>query len=168
MASGVCPPSPRKEDGRTADCNGYREFPTHTRRNPSMDLPKKEDRTGGYPYDDLCACDPCRTFAGTYVIGYQPVYGIAWRTHAGRNSGRTNGTVQVYAGLFRGSGRDMCRTLGSRRMGEGGKRSAGGIRRRTGGDEWKDEGGGETGYVGMRGGGYAGGVCGEGEIMLDC
>lgn len=42
MASGVCPPSPRKEDGRTADCNEYRKLPACTRRNPPMDLPEKK------------------------------------------------------------------------------------------------------------------------------
>ena len=54
MASGVCPPSPRKEDGRTADRNEHRELPACTRRNPPMDLPEKENKTGGYPHDDFC------------------------------------------------------------------------------------------------------------------
>lgn len=49
-------------------------------------------------------------------------------------------------------------------MGEGGERAVDRVRRGTGGDEWKDQGGGETGFAGMRGGGYAGGVCGESEI----
>lgn len=165
MASGVCPPSPRKEDGGTADCNGYREFPTHSGRNPSMDLPEKEDRAGSYSHDDFCACHHRGTFAGANAIGHQPIYGVARRTCAGSDPGRADGAVQVYAGLFGGSGGDMCRTPVSRRMGEGGKRSAGRIRRGAGGDERKDEGGGETGYAGMRGGGYAGRVCGEGEII---
>lgn len=100
MASGVCPPSPRKEDGRTADCNEYRKLPACTRRNPPMDLPEKENRTGGYPYDDFCPCGCGGTFAGAHAVGHQPVYGAAWRTYSGGDSGRADGTVQIYAGLF--------------------------------------------------------------------
>lgn len=57
MASGVCPPSPRKEDGRTADRNEHRELPACTRRDPPMDLPEKENKTGGYPHDDFVHVD---------------------------------------------------------------------------------------------------------------
>lgn len=107
MASGVCPPSPRKEDGRTADRNEHRELPACTRRNPPMDLPEKENKTGGYPHDDFCPCRCGGTFAGAHVVGHQPVYGAAWRTYSGGDSGRTDGTVQIYAGLF-GRGVEMC------------------------------------------------------------
>ena len=79
MASGVCPPSPRKEDGRTADRNEHRELPACTRRNPPMDLPEKENKTGGYPHDDFCPCRCGGTFAGAHVVGHQPVYGAAWQ-----------------------------------------------------------------------------------------
>lgn len=94
MASGVCPPSPREEDGRTADRNEHRELPACTRRNPPMDLPEKENRTGGYPHDDFCPCRCGGTFAGAHVVGHQPVYGAAWRTYSGGDSGRTDGTVK--------------------------------------------------------------------------
>lgn len=116
MASGVCPPSPRKEDGRTADCNEYRKLPACTRRNPPMDLPEKENRTGGYPYDDFCPCGCGGTFAGAHTVGHQPVYGAAWRTYSGGDSGRADGTVQIYAGLFGRGGGDVCRTIGSGRI----------------------------------------------------
>ena len=78
MASGVCPPLPRKKDGRTTDCNEHRKLPAHTRRNPPMDVPEKKDRTGGYPYDDFCSCGCRGAFAGAHLIGHQPVYGVAW------------------------------------------------------------------------------------------
>ena len=165
MASGIRPPSSRKEDGRTPGRNEYREFPAHTRRNPSMDVPEKKDRTGSHPHDDLCARKRDGAFAGTYAIGRQPVYGVAWRTCSGRHSGRADGTFQVYAGLLGGCGGNMCRPSGKRRMGTGGERPAHRIRRRAGGNERKSQSGGETGHAGMRRGGHAGGVCGEGEIM---
>lgn len=167
MAGGVCPPSPRKEDCRTADCNEHRKLPAHTRRNPPMDVPEKEDRTGGDPNDDLRACECRGTFAGADTVGREPVYGVAWRAYSGGDSGRADGTVQVHAGLQRGGGGDMRRTLVARRVGTGGERSAGRIRGGTGGDERKDQSGGEAGDAGMRRGGYAGGVCGEDEIMGD-
>ena len=108
MASGVCPPSPRKEDGRTADRNEHRELPACTRRNPPMDLPEKENKTGGYPHDDFCPCRCGGTFAGAHVVGHQPVYGAAWRTYSGG-------------------------AIGSGRIDTGGQRSAKGSGRRTGG-----------------------------------
>lgn len=42
-----------------------------------MDLPEKENRTGGYPYDDFCPCGCGGTFAGAHAVGHQPVYGAA-------------------------------------------------------------------------------------------
>lgn len=48
-----------------------------------MDLPEKENRTGGYPHDDFCPCGCGGTFAGAHVVGHQPVYGAAWRTYSG-------------------------------------------------------------------------------------
>lgn len=81
-----------------------------------MDLPEKENRTGGYPYDDFCSCGCGGTFAGAHAVGHQPVYGAAWRTYSGGDSGRANGTVQIYAGLFGRGGGDVCRTIGSGRI----------------------------------------------------
>ena len=150
MASGVCPPSPRKEDGRAADCNEYRELLAYTRRNPPMDLPEKEDRTGGYPHDDFRPCGCIGTFAGAHAVGHQPVYGAAWRTYSGGDSGRTDGTVQIYAGLFGQGGGDVCRAIDSGRMDTSGQGSAKGTGRRTGGSGRKGESGGETGFAGMR------------------
>ena len=72
-----------------------------------MDLPEKENKTGGYPHDDFCPCRCGGTFAGAHVVGHQPVYGAAWRTYSGGDSGRTDGTVQIYAGLF-GEAVEMC------------------------------------------------------------
>lgn len=60
-----------------------------------MDLPEKENRTGGYPHDDFCPCGCGGTFAGAHAVGHQPVYGAAWRTYSGGDSGRTDGTVQI-------------------------------------------------------------------------
>ena len=37
-----------------------------------MDLPEKENKTGGYPHDDFCPCRCSRTFAGAHVVGHQP------------------------------------------------------------------------------------------------
>ena len=37
-----------------------------------MDLPEKENRTGGYPYDDFCPCGCGGTFAGAHAVGHQP------------------------------------------------------------------------------------------------
>lgn len=36
-----------------------------------MDLPEKENKTGGYPHDDFCPCRCSRTFAGAHVVGHQ-------------------------------------------------------------------------------------------------
>jgi hypothetical protein len=70
----------------------------------------------------------------------------------GGDSGRADGTVQIYAGLFGRGGGDVCRTIGSGRIDTSGQRSAKGTGRRTGGSGWKGESGGETGFVGMCGG----------------
>lgn len=168
MVSGVCPPSPRKEDCRTADGNEHRKLPACTRRNPPMDVSEKKDRTGSDPNDDFCSCGCRGAFAGVDTVGREPVYGVAWRAYSGGDSGQADGTVQVHAGLQRGGGGDMCCALVARRVGTGGERSAGRIRRGTGGDERKDQSGGEAGDAGMRRGGHAGRVCGEDEIMGGC
>lgn len=97
-----------------------------------------------------CGCGG--TFAGAHAVGHQPVYGAAWRTYSGGDSGRANGTVQIYAGLFGRGGGDVCRTIGSGRIDTSGQRSAKGTGRRIGGSGWKGESGGETGFVGMCGG----------------
>ena len=89
------------------------------------------------------------TFAGAHVVGHQPVYGAAWRTYSGGDSGRTDGTVQIYAGLFGRGGGDVYRAIGSGRIDTGGQRSAKGSGRRTGGSGWKSESGGKTGFAGM-------------------
>ena len=47
-----------------------------------MDLPEKENRTGGYPHDDFCPCGCGGTFAGAHAVGHQPIYGAAWRTYS--------------------------------------------------------------------------------------
>ena len=36
-----------------------------------MDLPEKENKTGGYPHDDFCPCRCGGTFAGAHVVGHQ-------------------------------------------------------------------------------------------------
>lgn len=124
MASGVCPPPPREEDSRAADCNEHRELSAHTGRNPPMDLPEEENRTGGDPHDDFCPRECRGTFAGTHPVGREPVYGAARRACPGSDSGRTDGTFQIYAGLQRRGGGDMRHPPVARRMGEGGERTA--------------------------------------------
>jgi len=77
---------------------------------------------------------------------------LHWRTYSGGDSGRTDGTVQIYAGLFGRGGGDVYRAIGSGRIDTGGQRSAKGAGRRTGGNGWKSESGGKTGFAGMCGG----------------
>ena len=130
-----------------------------------MDLPEKENRTGGDPHDDFRSCGCCGTSSGADPVLHQPVHGIARRARAGGHPGRADGTFQIHAGLFGRSGRDVPGPYGPRRVGTGGQRPVDRTGGRTGGSGWKSEGGGEAGAAGMCGSGYAGGVCGEGEIM---
>ena len=40
-----------------------------------------------YPHDDFCPCGCGGTFAGAHAVGHQPIYGAAWRTYSGGDSG---------------------------------------------------------------------------------
>lgn len=70
MVSGVCLFLLWKEDGWMVDCNEYREFFVCIRRNLLMDLLEKENKMGGYFYDDFCLCRCSWMFVGVYVVGY--------------------------------------------------------------------------------------------------
>ena len=126
-----------------------------------MERSQEKGGTNSDPDDGLRPGIPRRTRTAAHAVGHKPVYGVTGRIRPGRHSRRTDGEIQIHAGLFgRGSG-TVHHSAGYRRTGEGDQGPAHRTGRRTGDGERKKQGGGEVGYAGMCTGGYADRVCGE-------